>query len=82
MLNIIQQPLDKIWLSLINFIYQIEVSNMADYKKMYIHLMQSTEHAIRILIQAQRDCEELYISAPETKLTVLDREESTDGGAD
>ena len=55
---------------------------MADYKKMYIHLMQSTEPAIRILIQAQRDCEELYISAPETKLTVLEREESTDGGSD
>lgn len=48
---------------------------MADYKKMYIHLMQSTEHAIRILTQAQQDCEEMYISAPETKLTVLDQED-------
>lgn len=45
---------------------------MADYKEMYIHLMRETEKAVRILIEAQRACEEMYISAPETKLTVLE----------
>lgn len=48
---------------------------MADYKEMYLHLMRDTEKAIQILIQAQRDCEELYLSAPEPSLTVLGQEE-------
>lgn len=47
---------------------------MADYKEMYLHLMRDTEKAIQILIQAQRDCEEMYLSTPEPKLTVLDQE--------
>ena len=45
---------------------------MADYKKMYLTLFNATEDAINTmenvrqsLIQAQRECEELYISAPE-----------------
>ncbi len=44
---------------------------MADYKRMYLEMMQETEKAIGILIAAQRRCEELYISAPETEITVL-----------
>lgn len=47
---------------------------MEDYKKMYLHLMRDTEKAIRLLIQAQQDCEEMYLSTPELKLTVLDQE--------
>lgn len=47
---------------------------MADYKEMYLHLMRNTEKAIQILIEAQRDCEEMYLSAPEAKLTVLNQE--------
>ena len=45
---------------------------MVDYKKMYLTLFNATEDAIntmenvrQALIQAQRECEELYISAPE-----------------
>ena len=45
---------------------------MVDYKKMYLTMFNATEDAInalenvrQALIQAQRDCEELYISAPE-----------------
>ena len=45
---------------------------MVDYKKMYLTLFNATEDAINTmesviqsLIQAQRECEELYISAPE-----------------
>ena len=45
---------------------------MADYKKMYLTMFNATEDAInalesvrQALINAQRECEELYISAPE-----------------
>ena len=34
---------------------------MADYKAMYLTLLDATEKAINELISAQRACEELYI---------------------
>ena len=34
---------------------------MADYKQMYMKLMDATESAVDILIAAQRQCEEIYI---------------------
>ncbi|MCI9507818.1 MAG: hypothetical protein HFF62_14855 [Oscillospiraceae bacterium] len=44
---------------------------MADYKKMYLTMFNATEDAInalenvrQALINAQRECEELYISGP------------------
>ena len=44
---------------------------MVDYKKMYLTMFNATEDAInalenvrQALIQAQRECEELYISGP------------------
>ena len=36
---------------------------MADYKEMYFKLLNATEDAIRLLIKAQQECEELYISS-------------------
>ena len=54
---------------------------MVDYKKMYLTMFNATEDAINTmenvrqsLINAQRECEELYISAPEQD------EESESGG--
>ncbi|MCI9506995.1 MAG: hypothetical protein HFF62_10490 [Oscillospiraceae bacterium] len=54
---------------------------MVDYKKMYLTMFNAAEDAInalenvrQALINAQRDCEELYISAPEQD------EESESGG--
>ena len=44
---------------------------MPDYKEMYLKLFQASERAINTLIQAQRECEELYISQPEPDLKVL-----------
>lgn len=44
---------------------------MQDYHKMYIKLFQATENAISVLIAAQRECEELSISALEPELKVL-----------
>ena len=35
--------------------------NMADYKQMYLTLLDATEKAINELISAQRACEELYV---------------------
>lgn len=38
---------------------------MPDYKEMYLKLFRAAEEAINILIAAQRDCEEMYISDQE-----------------
>ena len=53
---------------------------MVDYKKMYLTMFNATEDAINALenvrqslIQAQQDCEELYVSADQD-------EESESGG--
>ncbi len=37
---------------------------MENYKKMYYHLAHAVEEAIRLLIQAQQECEEIYLEAP------------------
>ena len=42
---------------------------MTNYKEMYLKMVRASERAINILIQAQRECEELYVSGPE--LTVF-----------
>ena len=44
---------------------------MPDYKEMYLTLFRATEQAINTLIEAQRACEELYVSEPETELRVV-----------
>lgn len=44
---------------------------MPDYKKMYLTLFRATEQAINTLIEAQRECAELYISEPETELRMI-----------
>lgn len=44
---------------------------MVDYKAMYIHLFQQVERAVRILQQAQLDCEDMYINSPESELLLL-----------
>ena len=43
---------------------------MPDYKQMYLTLFRATEQAINTLIEAQRACEELYISELEKELGV------------
>ena len=37
---------------------------MPDYKEMYLKLFRATERAMNILIAAQRECEEMFISSP------------------
>ena len=42
---------------------------MPNYKEMYLHLMRETEKALRILIEAQQTCEELYLQDGELAQT-------------
>lgn len=53
---------------------------MPNYKKRTSMMMRETEKAIDILIAAQCQCEELYISAPETEITVLPVKDEEQGG--
>lgn len=32
-----------------------------DYKEMYFKMVRATEKAVRILIEAQRECEDIYL---------------------
>lgn len=43
------------------------MSNAPDYQEMYLILCRAAEKAIRILIAAQQQCEELYCSAGEKR---------------
>lgn len=53
---------------------------MPDYREMYLKMMRASEEAIRILIKAQRECEELYLSADEPEITVLPGQKEQAGG--
>jgi len=44
---------------------------MPDFKEMYLKMFRSSEQVINILIAAQRECEELYISPPQPELAVV-----------
>ena len=46
---------------------------MPDYKEMYLHLMRETEKSIRILVEAQQACEQMYLEAEPPRLTLLPR---------
>ena len=45
---------------------------MADYKEMYLSMVRASEKAVRILIDAQQRCEELYLDAEEEGPSVFD----------
>lgn len=36
---------------------------MTDYKEMYLRMLWATEKAVDLMIAAQRECEELYVSS-------------------
>lgn len=52
---------------------------MPDYKEMYLRIFRASEQAISILIEAQRECEELYISSPEPELQIIELPENEKG---
>ena len=43
---------------------QAEDANV-DYKEMYLTMVRATEKAMRILVEAQQKCEDMYIEAEE-----------------
>ncbi|MDE7246055.1 MAG: hypothetical protein K2O18_19070 [Oscillospiraceae bacterium] len=54
---------------------------MPDYKEMYLTMVRETEKAItlteqalKILIAAQRDCEEMYLNSPDADISLSDTE--------
>ena len=53
-----------------------QVMNMPDYRELYLKMVRASEQAIRILIAAQQECEELYLNMPEPELIVLDTQNS------
>lgn len=40
---------------------------MPDFEEMYYTLMRASEEALRIMIEAQKKCEEMYISNDENE---------------
>ena len=54
---------------------------MIDYKKLYLKMVNASEDAVRILIAAQRECEELIISdeeiPPEQNMILLPHDDHT-----
>ena len=50
---------------------------MPDYREMYLNMMRASEEAIRILIKAQQECEELYLSAEDEPIHILPLPEKT-----
>jgi len=52
---------------------------MPDYAEMYRILFQSQSKAIEVLQKAQQATEEMYISAPEPDIRILDADKQ-DGG--
>ena len=52
---------------------------MPNYKEMYLKMVRASEQAVNILIRAQQECEELYLSGSE--LTVFpDKEKASEPG--
>lgn len=51
---------------------------MPDYKEMYLKLFRATEAAISSLINAQRECEALYLDGDEPNITVFPRTSAAD----
>lgn len=49
---------------------------MPDYKEMYFKLFRASEEAVNLLIAAQQECEEMYISAEEPEITMLPAEKN------
>lgn len=43
----------------------LEMRIMPDYKKMYLKMLAVSEEAMRVLIETQQECEEIYISESE-----------------
>ena len=52
---------------------------MPNYKEMYLKMLRASEQAVNILITAQQECEELYISSPQPELQEIPPSENKKG---
>ena len=43
---------------------------------MYLKMVRASEQAVRILIRAQQECEEMYVSGPEAELAMFPGKEN------
>ena len=48
---------------------------LPDYREMYYKLFRAAEQAIDALVLAQRECEQMYVNAPEPRIVELPRED-------
>jgi len=46
---------------------------MPDYRELYLTLMREVEKSVKLLINAQQKCEDMYIDAEEPLLQMIDR---------
>ena len=44
---------------------------MLDYKQMYMNMIQASEKAVNILIEAQRQCEDIYMMECDEKDNII-----------
>ena len=51
---------------------------MPDYKKMYLRLFQATGDAINLLVEAQRECEEMFLADETQQPIVLPKPDKTE----
>ena len=47
--------------------YIYKEGGFVDYMELYLKMMRASEEAINILVEAQRECEEMYIRLSETE---------------
>ena len=47
---------------------------MEDWKEMYLTMVRASEQAVRILVEAQRKCEELYMAAGKAETPAVPEE--------
>lgn len=48
-----------------------------DYKEMYLKMLRASEEAIRIIIKAQQECEEMYVNEEKHETAVRRKGEET-----
>lgn len=51
---------------------------MPDYKEIYLKLFRASEKAVNLLIAAQQEYEEIYLSSPEPELKIVELPERSD----
>lgn len=51
---------------------------MPNYKEMYLTLFRASEKAVNIIIEAQKEVEELYINSPKPEILIIKQNNDED----